>query len=44
MKKLYIFALVATLFAACVTDETQEVAVELAPETLTVSFEDSIHF
>ena len=29
------------MFAACVTDETQEVAVELAPETLTVSFEDA---
>lgn len=41
MKKLYIFALVATLFAACVTDETQDVAVELAPETLTVSFEEA---
>ncbi len=41
MKKLYIFALVATLFAACVTDETQDVAVELAPETLTISFEEA---
>ena len=39
MKRFFLFALVATLFAACVTDETQDVAVELAPETLTVSFE-----
>ena len=41
MKKLFLFALVATMFAACVTDETQDVAVELAPDTLTVSFEDA---
>ena len=39
MKKIFLFALVATMFAACVTDEIQDVAVELAPETLTVSFE-----
>ena len=41
MKRFFLFALVATMFAACVTDETQDVAVELAPETLTVSFEDA---
>ena len=41
MRKLFLFALVATMFAACVTDEAQDVAVELAPETLTVSFEES---
>ena len=41
MKKLFLFALMATMFAACVTDETQDVAVDLAPETLTVSFEDT---
>ena len=39
MKRFFLFALVATMFAACVTDETQDVAVELAPDTLTVSFE-----
>ena len=41
MRKLFLFALVATMFAACVTDETQDVAVKLAPDTLTVSFEDA---
>ena len=42
MKKLYIFALVAMLLAACTTDETQDVAVNFeAPDTITVSFEDS---
>ena len=40
MKKLYIFALVAMLFAACTTDEAQDVAVNIeTPDTLTVSFE-----
>ncbi|MBQ2026634.1 MAG: leucine-rich repeat domain-containing protein, partial [Alistipes sp.] len=51
MKKLFLFALVATMFAACVTDETQDVAVGIeapessnpseTPETLTVSFEEA---
>ena len=42
MKKIYIFALVAMLFAACTTDEAQDVAVDIdSPETLTVSFEDN---
>ena len=42
MKKIYIFALVAMLFAACTTDEVQDVAVDIdSPETLTVSFEDN---
>uniref|UniRef100_UPI004057BE4C leucine-rich repeat domain-containing protein n=1 Tax=Alistipes sp. TaxID=1872444 RepID=UPI004057BE4C len=42
MKKLYIFALVATMFVACATDETQDVAVNFeAPDTITVSFEGS---
>ena len=40
MKKLYLFALVATMFAACATDATQDVAIDVAPETLTVSFEE----
>ena len=42
MKKFFLFALVATMFAACVTDGVNDpsVAIEdLAPETLTVSFE-----
>ena len=40
MKKLYIFTLVAMLFAACATDEAQDVAVNIeTPDTLTVSFE-----
>ena len=44
MKKLYILTLVATMFAACVTDAVNEPSVtieDLAPETLTVSFEES---
>ncbi|MBR1962516.1 MAG: leucine-rich repeat domain-containing protein [Alistipes sp.] len=41
MKKLYIFALVAMLFAACTTDETQDVAVNIeTPDTLVGTFED----
>ena len=41
MKKFYFFALVATMFAACTTDATEDVAVKLSvPETLTVSFEE----
>ena len=42
MRKFYIFALVATMFAACATDgvnETSATIEDLAPETLTVSFE-----
>ena len=42
MKKFCLFALVATMFAACVTDGVNDPSVtieELAPETLTVSFE-----
>ena len=42
MRKIFIFALVATMFAACVTDGVQEPSAtikDLAPETLTVSFE-----
>ena len=39
MRKFYLFALVAALFAACTTDVTKDVAVEV-PETLTVSFEE----
>ena len=42
MKKFSLFVLVATLFAACTTDAVNEQAVkieDLAPETLTVSFE-----
>ena len=37
MKKL-IFAVIVALFAACTTDTTKDIAVEI-PETLTVSFE-----
>ena len=40
MKKFYILALVAAMFAACATDATEDVAIE-APETLKVSFEES---
>ena len=40
MKKFYIFALVAAMFAACATDVTEEVAIN-APETIKVSFEES---
>ena len=42
MRKLYILALVATMFAACATDGVNEPSAtieDLAPETLTVSFE-----
>ena len=42
MKKFYIFALVATMFAACATDGVNEpsaIVEDLAPETLSVSFE-----
>ena len=44
MKKFFLFALVATMFAACVTDGVNDpsVAIEnLAPETLTISFDDA---
>ena len=41
MKRFFLFALVATMFAACATDQTQDVAVGIeAPETLTVSFDE----
>ena len=40
MKKFYILALVAAMFAACSTDVTEDVAIE-TPETLKVSFEES---
>ena len=40
MKKLYLFALAALLFAACATDDTQDLRPTNAPETLTVSFEE----
>ena len=40
MKKLYIFTLVAMLFAACATDEAQDVAVNIeTPDTLVGTFE-----
>ncbi len=41
MKKFFLFALVATLFAACSTDATQDVAPEIptAPNELHVSFD-----
>lgn len=39
MKKLYIFALVVAFFAACATDVTEDVIINV-PETLTVSFEN----
>ena len=39
MKKLYLFALAAMLFAACATDDTQDLQPVDAPETLTVGFE-----
>ena len=41
MKKFYLFALVVTMFAACVIDETQDAVVGVVAETLTVSFEES---
>ena len=40
MKKFYILALVAAMFAACATDATEDVAIGV-PETLRVSFEES---
>ena len=40
MRKFYIFALVAMLFAACTTDKIQDVQLADTSETLTVSFED----
>ena len=40
MKKFYLLALVAAMFAACATDVTEDVAIEV-PETLKVSFEES---
>ena len=41
MKRFLLFALVATMFAACVTDAAEDVAVNIeTPETLTVSFEE----
>ena len=41
MRKFFLFALVATTFAACATDETRDVVTVTTPETLTVSFEDA---
>ena len=41
MRKFLLFALVITMFAACTTDETQDVTVELTSDTLAVSFENS---
>ena len=42
MKRFFIFALVATLFAACSTDATQDVAPEIptSPDELYVSFDE----
>ena len=42
MKKFFLFALVATLFAACSTDATQDLAPEIptSPDELYVSFDD----
>ncbi len=42
MKKFFLFALVATLFAACSTDATQDVAPEIptSPDELYVSFDE----
>ncbi|MBQ5753924.1 MAG: hypothetical protein IIV91_06970, partial [Alistipes sp.] len=42
MKRLFIFALVATLFVACSTDTTQDLAPEIpvAPDELYVSFDE----
>ena len=40
MKKLYLFALAAMVFAACATDDTQDLRPMDAPETLTVGFEE----
>lgn len=39
MKRFFLFALVATVFAACSTDPTQDLAPEI-PDTLTVSFDE----
>lgn len=40
MKKLYIFALVAAMFAACTTDATEDVAAQIeTPDTLVGTFE-----
>ena len=39
MKRFYLFALVAMVFAACATDDTQDLRPVDAPETLTVGFE-----
>ena len=42
MKRFLLFALVATIFVACTTDQTQDIAVRIeVPETLTVSFEEN---
>ena len=41
MKRFYILALVATIFAACTTDKTQDLRPVDTPETLTVGFEGS---
>ena len=42
MKRFLLFVLVATMFAACITDVAQDVSVEVeTPETLTVSLEDN---
>ena len=42
MKRFLLFALVATIFVACTTDQTQDIAVRIeGPETLTVSFEEN---
>ncbi len=42
MKKIFLFALAATLFAACSTDATQDVAPEIptSPDELYVSFDE----
>ena len=42
MKRFYLFALVATLFAACATDATQDLAPEIptSPDELYVSFDE----
>ena len=39
MKRFYLFALAAMLFAACATDDTQDLRPIDVPETLTVGFE-----
>ena len=41
MKRFLLFSLVATIFAACVTDSAQDSVIKNeAPESLTISFED----